>query len=156
MKKALTIAAMILFSATSAYADGFQCQTWEDDLTIKIYNNTNPLEGTRNSAVMILSDPSISHGRKTIAVFRDVNATLSNMGASYDGLVDLRFKEIRRKGELISGTKLGFLKHVLVDVDFSYATPVAHRTLLRGTLKLIKRDGEVIERDLDCERYLKN
>jgi hypothetical protein len=155
MKK--TIASMmVLFASAAAHADGFVCQTVEGDLNVKAYNNTQPEAGTRNAAVLVLSDPAINSGRKTIARFTDVNGTVGNTGASYTANVDLRFNDSGRKGELISGTKLGELKTIDLEVAFSYARPVAADETLQGKLTLTKRNGEVIERDLDCTRYLKN
>lgn len=69
--------------------------------------------------------------------------------------VDLRMKESRRAGEYLVGTRLGELSTIAVDLDFSYAKPVADSDLVTGTATLTKRSGEVIERDLVCARYLK-
>src|SRR4051812_1738186 len=60
------IALGLLLAATAAHADGFECQTVDQDLNIKVYNHTSPSEGTRVASVMVLSDPSVSAGKKTI------------------------------------------------------------------------------------------
>ncbi len=142
--------------ASSAYADGFVCQTPQGDLNVKVYNHVRPEDGTRNASVMVLSDPRVEAGRKTIARFTDINETLMSKGARYQADVDLRFSDSSRKGELIGGTKLGALKSIELEVDFTYSAPVARDTVLPGNLTLVKRNGEVIEiEDLDCTRYLK-
>jgi hypothetical protein len=146
----------VMAASTAARADGFNCQTVDGDLNIKVYNHTDAADGTRSSAVMVLSDPAVGAGRKTIAKFTDSNETLTNVGASYETRVDLRFNDSGRKGELIAGTKIGYLKTISVDVAFSYNQPVSHGTELEGTLTLVKRDGSEITRDLVCKRYLKN
>ena len=105
---------------------------------------------------MVISDPSVSYGRKTIAKFSDAAGTLSNTAATYVAKVDLRFTDSARKGELISGTKLGELAKVQVKVGFSYSEPVAFGEVVSGRMTLTKRDGEVIKRDLACARYRKN
>jgi len=156
MKKSiLFISAVISMASSVAMADGFVCRT-EGGLTVRAYNNVAPSAGTRNAAVMILSDDSIQYGRKTIARFTDVNGTVSNSGASYEANVDLRFNDSGRKGELILGTKLGELDRISVDVAFSYGAPVSAQELLAGTITATKRNGEIIEQALECSRYLKN
>lgn len=151
---AIVLAALSL--STVAYADGFVCQTEGEDLLIKAYNHTDAADGTRNGSVLVLSDPSINAGKKTIARFTDVNETLTNVGASYEAAVDLRFNDTSLKGRNIGGTKLGYIKSIVLDVDFSYAAPVADEEVLPGTLTLIKRDGVQITHTVNCARYLKN
>ncbi len=151
----ITLAATLAITG-SARADGFTCKTVEGDLKIKVYNHTQPEDGTRNVAVMVLSDPAIGLGRKTIARFLDINETLTSLGATYEANVDLRFNDSGRKGELVAGTKLGQLKTIVLDLEYSYNQPVRTGAVLPGTLELIKRDGSTISRDLECTRYLKN
>ena len=145
-----------LMGATQARADGFECQTVDKDLVVKVYNETDPAKGTRNGAVMILSDPAVQEGRKTIAKFKSVDRTLDNTSAHYLTDVDLRFTDIRRKGELISGTKLGQLAQIALDIEFSYSDPLEDGESTKGRLALVKRNGTVIFRSLECVRYLKN
>jgi hypothetical protein len=159
MKKTIlflsAIASLATLASSAAMADGFVCKS-EDGLTIKMFNHVQPAAGTRNGAVMILSDDSIQYGRKTIARFTDVKGTLSNSGAFYGANVDLRFNDSSRKGELVLGTKLGELDRVYVDVAFSYGAPVSAQELLVGTVTATKRNGEILEQSLECSRYLKN
>jgi hypothetical protein len=161
MKKIFAIAMMMTVSAMAAVAqaDGFECQTQDSAaraLTVKVYDNTTAEAGTRNAAVLVLSDPAVAAGRKTIARFTDVNSTLANSGATYVANVDLRFNDSGRKGELIGGTKLGELDQIVLDVAFSFAAPVEAGDVVPAKLTLIKRNGDEIELDLDCARYLKN
>lgn len=141
--------------AANAKADGFVCQTADESLNVRIFNNTNPQAGTRVASVMVVSDPSVSAGRKTIARFTDVNGVLSNRASRYEANVDLRFSDSARKGENILGTKLGELDQIIADIDFSYAAPVAAGEELTGSLTLVKRNGQEIHADLLCTRYLK-
>ena len=150
---ALVIMATLTLTA-SAYADGFYCAS--DELVVKVYNNTNPYVGTRNAAAMIISDPAVRYGNKTIARFSDANSTLGNQGATYTALVDLRYNDSARKGELLAGTKLGQVKAIILDVAFSYVAPLAHGDETSGFLTIVKRDGQEIQLEMNCVRYLKN
>lgn len=147
---------MVLVGANVAKADGFVCETLRGDLNVKVFNHTNPNKGTRNAAVMVLSDPSIQFGNKTIASFSDVKSTLGNSGATYVADVDLRVSESNRGGELISGTKLMYLDQIVLDIDFAYNQPVEAGEEIDAKMTLIKRDGQHIVRHLTCSRYLKN
>lgn len=155
MKK-LIVLAMTVLASSAAKADGFKCLTAEGDLAVQVYNHLSPDMGTRNAAIMIVSDPMVQEGRQTVAKFTAGNATLDQEGATYTARVDLRFKESRNKGEYLTGTRLGYVKTLELDVDFSYAKPVKAGTLLPAMLTVVKRDGEVIERNMVCSRHLKN
>ena len=122
MKNAIVLLATLL--STTAFADGFICESAEQNLKVHVYNQVQPELGTRSAAIMILSDTSVQAGRKTIATFSSTDALLTNDGASYTAKVDLRFNNSGRKGENIGGTKLGELKNVTLDVAFSYSEPV--------------------------------
>ncbi|HEY8280368.1 MAG TPA: hypothetical protein VIH99_12140, partial [Bdellovibrionota bacterium] len=123
----------------SARADGFNCQTTDGSLNVKIYNHVQPSEGTRVGSVMVLSDPSVMGGRKTIARFTDVNGRLDSRSSVFTADVDLRYNDSARKGELIMGTKLGFINTITADIDFSYAYPVEDGAALDGKLTILKR-----------------
>lgn len=153
MKNVILAFAMLALGA-QAKADGFVCQTNDGALNIRAFNKTQPEKGTRNAAVIVVSDATVAYGNKTIARF-DADNTAKNSGALYTGKVDLRYNDSSRKGELIGGTKLGELKIIKLGVDFSYAAPVEESAELDATLILIKRDGDVIELPTTCARYLK-
>ena len=147
------LAALVLLATSAAHADGFRCQTKEGDLNIRIYNETNG--ATRNASVMVLSDPFVQHGNKTIAVFRAENSVLGQTGARYVANVDLRYNESGRGGENVGGTKLRYLKHIVVDLDFNYARPVAGGSMVQGIVTFLKRDGGDSFQEVVCHRYLK-
>jgi hypothetical protein len=153
--KNLVLAALSLMSL-NAFADGFVCENLNENIRVKAFNHVRPEQGTRDGAIMILSNPSVSEGRKTIATFSEAESLLTNDAATYTAAVDLRYKDSARKGELVAGTKLGELKHIILDVDFTYSKPVQDGTELAGELILKKRNGdEDIRVDVTCIRYLK-
>lgn len=160
MKTELVKAALVFVTFTAlsslAKAEGFKCQTLEGDLNIKIFHHNDPSIGTRVASTMIVSDPSIKMGSKTVALFTSKKGTLSLQSeGSYLANVDLRMTESRRSGEYLVGTRLGQLGTIAVDLDFSYRAPVADGDIVEGSATFTKRSGEVIERELLCERYLK-
>jgi hypothetical protein len=142
--------------AAQAKADGFRCSTVEGDLDVTVYNHLSAEEGTRTAAVMVLSDPSVSSGRKTIAKFTDAKGTLSSQGASYAADVDLRYADSRRAGEYLLGTRLGELDQIKVNVGFTFGDDLEDGEEVSGKLIAYRRDGDRIVADLDCVRYLKN
>jgi len=142
---------------TQAHADGFVCDTMNDArLRVKIYNHVDAEDGTRNPAIMILSDRTVQEGRKTIAKFTSETERLTRDGATYVADVDLRYGNSNRKGELILGTKLGHVDTIQVDVDFTYGRPVSNGEKLLGEIVVLKRDGDKNFDVLECTRYLKN
>ena len=147
------VAGLSLF-AGNAFADGFVCQNEAGDLKAKVFNHTQPEEGTRNAAVMILSNPQLQSGNKTIARFR-APQTLTNEAATYLARVDLRFND-HRAGEYLAGTRLGYVKNITLAVDFSYAAPVEEGTETSALMTVKKRNGDTIKVDMVCARYLAN
>jgi len=153
MKQIITVIALL--AGSSAYADGFVCTNVDGDLKIKVFNHVQPEVGTRTGAIMIVSDPTISHGRKTIATFNDASL-LQNEGASYMSKVDLRFSNSNRSGESVGGSKLGNLKEIILDVDFLYGDNLQDGDITEGTAILVRRSGSTLYHDMECVRYLKD
>lgn len=151
MLKNLIIASLLL-AGFRASADGFLCRATEEKLHVTVYNST---KAPRLAEVMIVSDPTIAYGRQTIARFFRDSGTLTNKGASFVGIVDANVPDTARSGENIAGTKLGQIKDLALAVDFSYARPVADGEELEGLLVLTKRNGDVINVEMECLRYLK-
>jgi len=157
MKRFLCLAAAVLFASTSlAYADGFVCQNERKDVNVKVYHYTAPEQGTRRSAVMIVSDPRMSEGEQTIARFTDAQGTLNNSGARYKANVDLRYRDIRDGLDHIGTYALAEVDEVTLGVDFTYGRPKLDGEYVPGTLYLQMRNGEEAIMKMDCNRYLKN
>lgn len=161
--------AMFLGVTPVAMADGFVCRDLDEKVRVQIYNYVQPEDGTRTAAVMVVSDNTVQHGRKTIARFTAANGTLSSKyeddTAYFIGDVDLRFSDSSRSGELIGGTRLGELDTITLQIDgFIYSGPMmesGEETVVpqkvEGLLVLKKRgdEGSSILR-MNCVRYLKN
>jgi hypothetical protein len=146
--------AMLLLSPT-AFADGFVCENKREALSLEVYNNVDPVKGTRTAAAMILMDLSSPPGSREIARFSDKNKTLRLVNAIYLARVDHRYNDSNNKVAKVAGTTLGELMHFNLELDFSYARPVAPGQFVRGKLNLFKRSGEEIPLDMSCTRYLK-
>ncbi len=157
MKNVITVLAVVFATAaTAAYADGFKCSATDGSLNVMVYNNVQPEFGTRTAAKMVLSNPVVAYGNKTIATFEDSTGLLSSEGAAYEAKVDLRYANSNRKGELVAGTKLGYIDSLRLEVPFSYYAPVPAGTRLASVLRIEKRNGDSIDVEMDCVRYLKN
>src|SRR5206468_4251050 len=138
----------------TAFADGFKCETTNDTLNVKIFNNVDPSIGTRVPAVVIVSDSRRQFGNKTIATFSGEKGLIAADGASYDINVDGRFSGVERGGEDIAGTKLKYVKSIKIGVAYSYDRPLADGARVSGRMVITKTDGSSIYRGLDCNRYL--
>lgn len=145
----------ILAASLSAQADGFKCET-ESGLNLQVFNNTSPGMGTRSGSILVVSDSGVQYGNKTIAKFSALKSTLSSKNLRYTAKVDLRVSESNRKGELIAGTKLGYIDQLVLDVAFSYSSPIAHGAELPAVLTVVKRNGTYTQEAAVCARYLKN
>jgi hypothetical protein len=139
-----------------AMADGFVCDTLDGHYTVKVYNQIDANRGTRNGAIMILSDNTIRYGRKTVATFASEQTLADSDGASYDANVDLRYSNSGRAGENILGTKLGQIDTIRLNVAFYYNAPVKSEAALDGQLIVIKRNGQNGKVEVACSRYLKH
>lgn len=157
--KATIVKAVLALSAIASFAsraDGFVCENLDENVRVKVFNKVNADQGTRSAAIMVLSDPSISSGKKTTARFAADNELVNNRGAVYTAEVDLRFNDDNLKGRNFAGTKLGNVKYITLDVDFSYAQPVENGTQVDGQLIVTKRNGTAdIHIPVACVRYLK-
>jgi len=156
MKKLILAAAAVLSLSTSAaFADGFRCTTNDGELNVAVYNKVMPAEGTRNAAVMIVSNPNLPAGEQMIARFQ-APATLSNQSTTYTGRVDLRFNGFLAAKQ-VGSFSLGELKTIKLAVDFSYANAAMLADETTGAvLYLISRDHDAETKSATCTRYLKN
>lgn len=149
---------LITLAAANAFADGFVCDLNEDNLRIKVYNKTSPDEGTRSPAVMILSNPQVGLGRKTVATFSTANDSLltaHDHNLEYRGRVDSCLMGSNRAGEYLVGTRLGAVDTIYLTIDFVYGDNLVTGDTTPGQLVVQKRDGQLIVRDATCTRYLK-
>lgn len=151
--KNIIIAAAINLVSFSAFADGFKCTSDEGTLEAQVYNHRNPHVGTRTGAVMILSDSSLEYGSRTIARF-EAPKSLTNHAAKYLAYVDQTVGSTNRAGEYIAGTRLGEVAKIVLDVDFSYTSPIADGDQVSALLSVFKHEGTLVEVGMTCTRYL--
>jgi hypothetical protein len=149
-----TLAVLVVGSlAQVARADGFVCDATHESLRIQVYNRTQASEGTRNVAVMVLSDPSKPRGQRTLLRFEADNDGLTNDGARYTATLLPRISPLL--DQQVQGIQLGNLHEVALKIDFSYRYPVGNDDLVAGVLELTQNNGDQLWVDLDCTRYLK-
>lgn len=108
LRSALIFGLMGLAPLT-ARADGFVCESTHESLRIQVYNQTQPEAGTRNVAVMVLSDPSKPQGARTLARFRADHDDLSNSGARYTAVLDPAGYE---RGQTVQDIQIGQLQEI--------------------------------------------
>lgn len=137
----------------SARADGFVCDATHESLRIQVYNRTQPEDGTRNVAVLVLSDPSKAKGERTLMRFDADNDGLTNSGAHYTVVVKPLILPMVDRA--VQGIQLGQLREVVLGIDFSYHYPIPGDDRVAGVLELYQLNGDELFVDLDCRRYLK-
>jgi hypothetical protein len=150
------IAILAMGFSGAAMADGFICDTANGQYTVKVYDQTSASKGTRNGAIMIISDNTIQLGRKTVATFESEQTLRDRQGASYEASVDLRYNNSNRAGENVFGTKLGEIDTIRLNVGYDYNSPVKSGEELDGQLIVLKRNGQKGKLQVACSRYLKN
>lgn len=141
MKALLTVTALVaMFSSSAFAAQGWQCSA--NDISVKVID-----ESAASGGIMVLSNPSVGSGRKTIAKFTEANGTLDVRGDLYVAHTDLRFNDSARAGELVIGTKLGEVASFRLTVRAD-----EHSDWADGSLVAIKKNGERAARKVECER----
>jgi hypothetical protein len=148
----MTVVAVFVV-ATSARADGFVCNAVGESLRVKVYNRTQPEEGTRNVAVMVISDPSKPVGQRTLQRFTADNDGVTNSGTRYSASLKPRLRPMM--DVQIGGVQVGQIQEVALNIDFSYRYPIGNEGLVAGTLEIYQVNGDQLWMDVDCTRYLK-
>lgn len=161
MFKTKILSLCAFFGATVAHADGFVCDATHESLRIQVYNRTHPREGTRNVAIMVISDPSKARGERTLFRFEADNETVVSQGARYIATVmtpDMILPNSENPffdAPRIQGIQFGQLQEIALEIDFSYRYPVPNGEPVAGVLELYQVNGDQLWVDLDCRRYLK-
>ncbi len=144
-----------------SHASGFLCQNAAGDLRIETRDHVHRERGTRNVALMILSDPTLKaggrgqSGNRTIAKFDSEKDRVRSRGSLYEAEVDLR-RSNQRKGEYVGGTRLQYVDRFELEVNFKYSRPLDDGQITNGEFRIIKRDGRIITHAVKCERKLKH
>lgn len=130
------VVALLSLVSSVAMADGFRCSG--DGYRVKLYNEVNPKNGTKNPAVFVVYETGVG----TLAtLFRDeINADYSEEAVTYDGQTN--------------GKLDGRFVYVKLEIEKQAQEqgPLAGARLGRLT---VNADGESRVADLACTRYLK-
>lgn len=131
---------LLVFAGALASAATVTCNDEDGKLRAKV--NTRE-DGT---ARLILSNPSIGEGNKTIAVFPKATVE-DDVELVVVAKVDFRNKNLRR-GEYIGSTRLGELKEIRL-----YVEDLGEDEGLVGSLRLVKRneDAEDVYVSMICK-----
>lgn len=157
MKSVILMAVLSVVTIAQAQADGFKCEGEKYGTSIKVYNNTQPVKGTRNVAVMVVSDLSREAGDKTIATFSDTQGLASSNGTEYKAKVDHRFKTVQ-VGKEIAGMDISELYGIKLSINFNYTldTPSSKGDLYSAVATYTDANGSRKFENMTCSRYLKN
>jgi hypothetical protein len=157
MKSVILMAVLSVATIVQAKADGFKCEGASYGTLIKVYNNTQPSKGTRNLAIMVVSDPSRDAGDRTIAIFRDSQGLVSSNGTLYSAKVDHRFKSVQ-VGKEIAGMDISELYGIKLNINFNYTldTPSTAGDFYPAVATYTDANGSKKSENMTCSRYLKN
>jgi len=138
MKKSVQLLTALAFGifGTAAFADGFKCVGEDSDYNVKLFNKVMPEDGTRNPAVLVISD---AHG--TLLVRRDSDISKTNRQNTVRYTVD-------------GSRKLG-ADTAILQVRFKQGREVIEEGDTRPGQLILITDGEKEVLELSCERYLK-
>lgn len=164
MNKSMVTKVATLFAtlalASVCKADGFLCRSANGNLNVKVYDSVQNVYGTRSAAYMIISNPQLHSGVRTLAVFSSAQGTLraySHSGAyrTYRGKVDLRFNNVR-KGQFVLSEPMAKLASVRLHIYFNYnRSQIANGGEVMGVVDLVERNGHHVYSETSCTRYLK-
>lgn len=148
MKKLIGILGLTLSLTTQAAS--FVCENSRQEL-IKVILSTDE-NGYETIPAIIISQANYQYGNKTIAVLRRTEAQELNKALAYVGIVDHRYNESNRGGELFAGSKIEYIKQVSVvanQVKIQEALENGYEFVAK--LYVLKRNGEVITDALECD-----
>lgn len=130
------VVAMLSLVSSVAMADGFRCSG--DGYRVKLYNEVNPKNGTKNPAVFVVYEKGVG----TVAtLFRDeISAEYGKEVVTYDGQTN--------------GKLDGRFVYVKLEIEKQAQEqgPLAGARLAQLT---VNADGESRIAELACTRYLK-
>lgn len=149
---------LFIIAPQGVLADGFICEAINDNLEVRVFNHTKASVGTRNVSVMVVSDPTLNFGERTLLSLNSKQNSLVSRGAHYNASLNFNSNEVSKEvaDKPILGIKLSEIKNIALRVNFSYAYPVKKGTIVDAILTLIDRNDNSHQSAFNCERYLKN
>lgn len=144
----------VISAPLSAYASGFLCVSVDQDTQIEVYFSSASSELEEPPVErMEIKDLMVSPRHQLIAKFHAADGVLSKSGNTIVAHVDLSLPDSSRRGERVGGTVLGALRSIQMEIDFSYQEPVQDGTRFAALVTYLKRNGEELAQDFDCNRY---
>ncbi len=131
----LGLAILFSFASGSALASGFRCQS-ADGYSVKEYDHTNPHDGTRVPAVLVVS--SATEGTLLVAHNKEIR----------------KHNRVNSIQYVVDGNEQLNADTVIFQVMYKPGQDVSEKGVA-GELVLVK-DGTRDLTDLQCERYLKD
>ncbi len=144
--------AAVLVGSQAAKADGFVCADESNTYGLKIYDNVTASFGTRNPAVMVISNGSQESGAKTLATFTPAQGGLQLSGGVY--VVNLNFPPAYT--QTFGGVKMSDIKELNVLINHNFNQVLAPGQKVPGSVSIVEKSGKFAVLKLVCKRYLKN
>ena len=142
MKNILTTILAVAAISGTAFADGFRCESPEG-VRAKVYNHTRPERGTKNLAVVVISD---SYGTRYVARNSEMTREFERSRVHHFGRLEDR--------------QDGVKDFVILDIrhtrDSRSLGDLADGENLDGRLTIFDEQTGTETYQLSCERYLKS
>lgn len=153
----LALSLFLCLKANWLWADGFICESPQGYLRIKIFHHTSfQTGGTRKVAVMVLSNPRVPMGKRTIGVFNESKGNLLRDSSAYIANFDFRFKGLYSKPqEFIKDISKRDIQTLEITPNFNINEPIAPAAKLKARFKMNLRSGQAYQGWIECIRYLK-
>jgi hypothetical protein len=138
MKHLFALLFVTLSLSPLAMADGFRCIG--NGYRVKMYNEVKPHRGTRNPAILVVSEEHM--GTLATLINNDINKTIHESTVSYEGVA-----HAARDGRFVY-VKLEIGKHVVKKDD--------EGTRWHDAALTLTMNGETRNEELSCARYYKH
>lgn len=150
---------LVLMIPASALADGFICHGDQSGIEMAIYNQVNPHLGTRNPAVLVISDPALATSNHTEARF---SPELNNF--RYEGhgnyVAEVHGNVFLFDSTSVAGHAVNSLNEIRLKIVFSYDKDaialVDSIDEIPGTIEYTDLNNQVSNESASCSRYRKH
>jgi hypothetical protein len=152
----LALAAVVASSimASVASAQGFICTSLDETTQIDIYlvggGSLHEFRPAPRGKMMVVKDITLNPKRQVVATFSTKEGLLRTKDTSFIGKVDPKHPDTNSSGKRVGGTRLGQLKTITVEIDYSFQEKVSDGVRLAAQVTYNKLNGEDLAEDFEC------